>query len=54
MDWGWGVLVRPRREAQESRSLRAGGETVTYILDVLLICSAKSAKSRFHCIIETD
>lgn len=45
VDWAWGVLVRPRKETSESQSGFPGGEKVTYVLDVLLICSAQSAKS---------
>ena len=46
VDWAWGVLVRPRREAREDQSLRTGVENVTYVMDVLLICSLKSSESR--------
>ena len=48
LDWSWGVLVRPRRDGREAadQTARPGTEKYSYILDVLLICSLKTSKSK--------
>jgi len=51
VDWSWGVLVRPRREApavKANPSLGPGGQQGmqhVYTLDVLLLCSPSSSQS---------
>lgn len=48
VDWSWGVLVRPRRVAANIVTPKSitEREGVAYTLDVLLLCSAKSAESK--------